>query len=440
MKMFSWIAWLGVTLVILGVFGYELFYKPQKPNFLPGAVTHGHFQIELACDACHVDPFGGGEVLQDACLTCHEDELELALDSHPRKKFTDPRNADLLEIIDARYCTSCHMEHQEGMISDMGVSLPSDYCYHCHQEIGEERETHQDLPYDSCQSAGCHNYHDNRALYEDFLAKHTDEPDFKPEIITTDGFYEKNLNKLAELVGFEVKQLAADDADLATDHTELLDNWAHSSHAEAGVNCQQCHGNGDAYQAKPAPDNCKTCHEFEVTTFLQGKHGMRLAAGLSPMSPQQAQIPMHTDEHRELTCNSCHKAHVFDTQHAQVEACLGCHNDEHTQHYKESPHYGLFQENPDTGVSCASCHMPQVTTETSGIEGRRVTHNQNETLRPNEKMIRPVCLNCHGLQFSLNALADEALIKNNFKGMPRVHVESIEWVEKRNQNNKQSLY
>ncbi len=440
MKKISWIAWFVVTVLILGYFGYELFYKSEKPNFLPGDVTHGHFQIELACDACHTSPFGGGEVLQDACVSCHGEELEMSLDSHPRKKFTDPRNADLLQVLDARYCTSCHMEHQEAMISDMGVSLPSDYCYHCHQEIGDNRESHKDLPYDSCQSAGCHNYHDNRALYEDFLGKHTHEPDFKPAPELADAFYEKNLEKLAKLTGFDPEPLTLADADLPTDNTGLQDEWYHSSHARAGVNCQQCHGEGDSYVEKPQPQDCKSCHSFEVETFLKGKHGMRLAAGLSPMSPDQSKLPMHHDTHKELTCNTCHGAHEFDSESAAVEACLGCHNDNHSKAYKDSKHYQLYQEKADTAVTCATCHMPRVETETGGIEGFKVNHNQNDTLRPNEKMIRPVCLDCHGLQFSLNALADEALIETNFKGMPAVHIESIEWVEKRNQTKRDSVY
>ena len=58
-------------------------------------------------------------------------------------------------------------------------------------------------------------------------------------------------------------------------------------------------------------------------------------------------------------------------------------------------------------------------------------HNQNDTLRPNEKMIRPVCLDCHGLEFSLDALADAALVERNFTGTPTVHVESVEWAMRR---------
>ena len=58
-------------------------------------------------------------------------------------------------------------------------------------------------------------------------------------------------------------------------------------------------------------------------------------------------------------------------------------------------------------------------------------HNQNDTLRPNEKMIRATCMSCHGLGFAIDALADPALIANNFSGQPMRHVESIDWALKR---------
>jgi hypothetical protein len=55
-----------------------------------------------------------------------------------------------------------------------------------------------------------------------------------------------------------------------------------------------------------------------------------------------------------------------------------------------------------------------------------VQHNQNDTLRPSEKMIRPVCQSCHGLSFALDALADAELVDRNFAGAPSVHVPSID--------------
>ena len=78
-------------------------------------------------------------------------------------------------------------------------------------------------------------------------------------------------------------------------------------------------------------------------------------------------------------------------------------------------------------MTCATCHMPG----TGRGKALATNHNQNDTLRPNGKMIRPVCLDCHGLGFSLDALADAGLIGRNFNGAPTVHVESIDWAVRR---------
>ncbi|MEM8661866.1 MAG: NrfA- nitrite reduction protein, partial [Pseudomonadota bacterium] len=129
----------------------------------------------------------------------------------------------------------------------------------------------------------------------------------------------------------------------------------------------------------------------------------------------------------------------YDSRSAAVESCLTCHNDDHSLAYKDSPHYRLWQAEmsgdaaPGAGVSCASCHMPR--TEKDYYWGtfvhNEVQHNQSLTLRPNEKMIRPVCMTCHGLGFAINALADPALIHNNFTGKPSVHIESIDLARRR---------
>jgi hypothetical protein len=44
-------------------------------------------------------------------------------------------------------------------------------------------------------------------------------------------------------------------------------------------------------------------------------------------------------------------------------------------------------------------------------------------------MIRPACLHCHGLGFTLDALADDQLIQSNFQGLPAVHIQSMELAE-----------
>jgi hypothetical protein len=40
-------------------------------------------------------------------------------------------------------------------------------------------------------------------------------------------------------------------------------------------------------------------------------------------------------------------------------------------------------------------------------------------------------MNCHGLGFSIDALADPALIKANFRGQARMHIRSLDMVQDR---------
>jgi hypothetical protein len=152
---------------------------------------------------------------------------------------------------------------------------------------------------------------------------------------------------------------------------------------------------------------------------------MRVAVGLSAMSPRLAREPMKgAAADRSLGCTSCHGAHRFDRAQAAVSACEGCHDDRHTRSYRGSAHFLTWQrearhEAPaGTGVSCASCHLPRRRAREHGAEVVRVLHNQNGNLRPTDRMAGEVCGSCHGLGFSLAALADAALVERNFQGRP----------------------
>ena len=405
-----------------------------RAMLLPGQTTHGHYQIELACNACHTPNMG---VKQDACLDCHQEELKLARDTHPAKKFNDPTNAQRLQILDAQKCITCHREHVPDRTHPMGLSLPTDYCYHCHKDVMTERPSHANFAFNSCATAGCHNYHDNRALYENFLKKHIDEPDVfdNPHIVA---IAETKVPPASE------KELTTADQDAPSDHLasgQLLHDWSETLHAKAGVNCTACHVESQeaGWQDKVSHETCAKCHEFEVAGWLQGRHGMRVAQGLPPMTPTEARLPMKSGRaHEQLDCSSCHDGHRFDTKTAAVDACLTCHNDAHSRAYTKSAHYDLWkneiagQGTVGTGVSCATCHMPRCENE----DGESVVqHNQNDNLRPNEKMIRSVCINCHGVGFSIDTLADGELIEACFAGQPKVSVDSLkmvkEWFESR---------
>ncbi|MHC4876693.1 MAG: cytochrome c3 family protein [Planctomycetota bacterium] len=446
-----WTIWLLLTVGIGGLLASAIPTSDSVSQlstvFLPGDTTHGHYQIEMKCAACH-EP--GGSVREESCRDCHAADLKQSRDTHPESKFRDPTKSKLLLHIDARRCTACHSEHVPERTHQMGLTLPGDYCFHCHQSIGEDRPSHATFTYDSCAIAGCHNYHDNTALYENFLLKHAGEPDVmdSPLLSLRDAQVPTSASTSTESRTGNArasKQLAIDEHDAPTSHSDdrtLLTAWAKSNHARAGVNCSGCHQPQQdevtsEWSDTVSHETCGRCHASEVDGFLSSHHGMKLAAGLSPMQPLEARLPMKASAaHASLTCNSCHPAHRYDTVTASVAACLNCHDDQHSREYSGSSHYRLWlaevsgKAPAGSGVSCASCHLPR-------IDNGRVTveHNQNANLRPNEKMVRSVCLNCHGLQFSLNALADPQLKANCYSQAPSVHVESLDmahdWFERK---------
>lgn len=473
---FQVLCWFMLTAALLVAFvlvmftdhlaGREIpFFATAKTMLLPGETTHGHYQIELACNACHTPMMG---VKQDACLECHQEELNISKDTHPSKKFNDPTNAQRLKVLDAQKCITCHREHVPERTHPMGLSLPTDYCYHCHQDVMKQRPSHKDFAFDSCATAGCHNYHDNRALYENFLSKHSAELDMldrQKVLLRTSSLAPESISKSAaeNFAAGKVPLAKSSDAQSSDAKVELsttpltladadapesvetsqaiLDDWATTAHAAAQVNCTQCHvDNVDESNNREATwDNqvdhqtCGKCHERELAGFTDGKHGMRLALQLNPMTPREARLKMKSARaHESLNCASCHSGHRFDTQFAAVAACLSCHDDRHSLAYQSSSHYELWKSEvagdgqPGTGVSCATCHMPRIEDDDGNVV---VQHNQNDNLRPNEKMIRSVCNHCHGVAFSIDALADEKLIQNCFQGEPSVHIQSVDMVK-----------
>ena len=458
----KWFIWIVLSTIASVWLGYVMLSDTaDKTLFMPGALSPGHHQLAQACDACHVDAFGDGEVLQQACVDCHGKDRVKPFDSHPSKKFKDPRNAKLLANIDALQCVSCHAEHKPEITAKDGVTQPEDFCFYCHEDVAKERPSHEGMGFDSCKDSGCHNFHNNRALYTDYLIKHIDEPPTLREIVLPAKEYLSVLDEIVEyprerypVVPLEEKDIdAVERVDIKP---EITKDWLETAHAKSGVNCTACHvnqpesasdtGSTASWDDHPDPAACSSCHKVEVERFMEGKHGMRLKQGLSPMTAVQAQLPMKKESaHEALTCSSCHGGHRFDVKAAAVESCLGCHDDEHSTAYKQSPHYTLWQKEINgeaeagSGVSCASCHMPRVNYDVSEWMSRTIVdHNQSANLSPNTKMVRSSCQHCHGLEFTLDALADEAMIEKNFSGAPGVHIPTMDLADKENQRRKKA--
>src|ERR1043165_635746 len=124
----TWIVWSLASVVLAalltaGLLNDSAVGEPALAHvrgwFSPGPLSAGHYQIQLSCESCHTSRFGGREVLQDACVSCHGAELTAADDKHPLAKFNDPRNAELLSKLDARECVTCHTEHQPQITKTM---------------------------------------------------------------------------------------------------------------------------------------------------------------------------------------------------------------------------------------------------------------------------------------------------------------------------------
>ncbi|MBX2837254.1 MAG: ammonia-forming cytochrome c nitrite reductase subunit c552 [Gammaproteobacteria bacterium] len=447
-----WLVWGVATMAGVGVFSHIMLKAEDKSVFMPGPLSDGHHQLADSCDSCHTDSFGGGPVVLASCIDCHGDERQKPFDSHPKAKFNDPRNADLLATIDATNCITCHTEHKPEFTLANGLTRPKDLCFHCHEEIAEERPSHEGMGFETCASSGCHNFHDNRALYTEFLIKHAEATAYLDSPLVPEKDFVSSIELLLAYPRDDypteaVQQTLIDAPSEYTKDESIVQDWSVSGHALQGVNCSACHSDtllanadsqetneeGDDWIASPSMDSCAGCHNMEVDLFVKGKHGMRLGEGLDPMSPSMARLPMHSDaEHSELTCNSCHAAHTYDVVTASVESCLGCHSDQHSIAYKESSHFALWlaevagDAEAGSGVSCATCHMPRTNMDVDDYNARIVVnHNQSATLSPNSKMIRPACMECHGLEFSINALADRTLIENNFKGQPTMEIQSV---------------
>lgn len=215
-----WGIWLATSLALAGWLSWDLLQAQDKSIYMPGPLSDGHHQLVDSCDACHTDPLGGGEVLQTACIDCHGEQRVKPLDSHPRAKFKDPRNADRLINIDALHCVTCHTEHRPEITQKDGLTQPRDLCFHCHEDVAEERPSHTGMDFMTCKNSGCHNFHDNRALYTNFLIKHLDDKETRNDGRLPERQFSLMLSELADYPQdrYPIKSLGLGDADFSVGH------------------------------------------------------------------------------------------------------------------------------------------------------------------------------------------------------------------------------
>ena len=213
---------------------------------------------------------------------------------------------------------------------------------------------------------------------------------------------------------------------------DIKQQWQSSVHALNEVNCSSCHLNEEtqAFIAQPTEVSCQSCHEYSTETFLYGKHGIRLLEGLSPLTPAMAHLPMKDSAlDKQMNCNTCHDVHTVNTYQASVDSCLTCHNDAHSLNYKNSPHAQIVNvaslPRPDQkAVTCATCHLPREKVGNSIL----VNHNNTYVLLPRDRMVRDVCINCHGVEHAYNSIFDDNLVESNFAQPPTLKMQTFQLV------------
>ena len=342
--------------------------------------------------------------------------------------------------------------------SAMGVTLPDDYCFHCHQDIADDRPSHKGLAFTTCASAGCHKFHDNRALYADFLIKHAGEPDATRsaarDASSSSSRRKDGRSRSPKPLSAARRRRTGRASDRCRDRRRLGGRRACARRASTAPAATPRKMSLRAGSPRPASSHARAATTNQATTFTEGRHGMRLREGLfathdgplglfkqtklPPMTPAQARLPMKADA-------ACQATRL---QHLPLRAQIRPHRREGRglrRLPRRRAHQGLFRlaalrpvEEGNRRRTAARQrrlvrHLPHA--------GRRRRATRTARRRSSSPTIRTtICARtkrwCAASCGQLPRAAVHARCarrsgarRQQFQGRPTVHVESIEWAQ-----------
>jgi hypothetical protein len=293
------------------------------------------------CQACHKkDDYHKG-VFGPKCETCHSE----------KDWKTSPFNHDKdtkYPLLGKHRTTKCESCHKVPVAKEKTPTA----CYACHKKD----DKHAGALGRACES--CHtekDWKDTPSFDHDktkfpLRGKHIDtkckdcHPDqrYKPTPVDCYSCHKKEdvhqgaLGKPCETCHTEKKWVDLDRFD--HDKTKFRLRGGHIL-----ARCNDCHSD---QRYRPTPTDCYACHKKDDSH--KGRFGERCESCHTDQRwkeivfdhDRQTKYPLR-DKHRGLTCESCHKGHLY--QEKTPTACYACHR-------KEDIHNGVF------GEGCDTCH------------------------------------------------------------------------------------
>ncbi|MBP6179382.1 MAG: hypothetical protein KA473_16410 [Anaerolineales bacterium] len=317
----------ATLITLVSIIGFALFSGNQM--FSAGALnaqegdTYGgftsHAQIK-DCSACHA-PLLGAETMADRCASCHTDIASQMKDVAKLHGMITKNNPELS-------CRECHPEHRgsTASLTDMrNHTFP-------HEALGYSLKGHQvTVKNEPFTCSDCHPNEVSSFSRDTCDACHRDmDVAFTQEHVLSFGEDCMGCHDGVDTYG----------SDFAHTSYKLI-----GKHADAA--CTKCHLDAHTVAAlKSAPQDCFSCHEPDDEH--DGKFGNDCSSCHSPEGWTPADFNHDLadfkleGEHREASCEDCHKNDVYA---GTPKDCYSCHGE-------DDDHNGKF------GTDCSVCHTP----------------------------------------------------------------------------------
>ena len=224
----------------------------------------------------------------------------------------------------------------------------------------------------------------------------------------------------------------------ATCHSKIVSATSHAYHAQQGVECEDCHGNGSLHvegggdvkkiisyrqrSARDANGACLSCHaqDEKVRNWMAGKHSSNSVRcidchqmhGKTLQAANESHMRFDTATRAAFTVASVSPETdvIVRSPSATNDACLKCHQTERAQ--LSMPYHHPLREGK---MSCVDCHDPH-----GGPGGSNLrTSNVNQ-----------LCLNCHAqyrgpYAYQHPPVTENCMLCHNAHGSPNTNLLSV---------------